>query len=364
MKIFLQLVLSAGLICFLSAASPVLAQTLSTDKAPAIPSIPARLPADQNAALKKQLAGLAPLRDTFSAALDDYNKTPRTGIVVGSSQEANLNNKISAVNRARAAYIFEAKKFIKAVTDALAAQRLRFIKLMNAYIHTLGWSPEKQARADAALNKLGFDGDPVATSTIIRDAWTNILARDSDTDLAAEAAQGDGPGFPGAGTQSHEDCAVFALANATGRPYGFVAASATDLIRHAEWRPADERNAPEQTFSRSGLNGGEVIILAEIFGQATVISSHDFPKTLQAGHRILIAVVPSDGDVNSGHEIVLSKTFKHGGETWFAVMDSNQSPDKLLYLNSRELDIILQQNGVMFQPEPLRTPVLLRDRKD
>src|SRR5947207_5028933 len=63
-----------------------------------------------------------------------------------------------------------------------------------------------------------------------------------------------------------------------------------------------------------------------------------FPyTTLFRSHRLLINVVPASGDVDSGHEIVLAKTFKHGSETWFAVMDSNQSPDKYLYFSLKEL---------------------------
>lgn len=362
MKIFPQRLFSVSLIYLLSLPVPAPAATLATDKAPEIAGIPAGLPADQVSALQKHLADLAVLRSAFVAAMEDYNHAPRTGIVVGSAQEANLNRQIEAVNQARAAYISAVKKFNQEVAKAGTAERLRYIQMMSDYTHRLDWSKEKKDRVDVALNKLAADGDENATSGMVRDVWSHIFARDSDKDLAAAAAQGDGPGFPGAGTQSHEDCAVFALANAAGVPYGLVAASATDLIKHAEWRSAADRSAPEQTFSRRGLNGGEVIIMAETLGQVTVVTSTDFPKTLQAGHRILISVVPSDGDVDSAHQVVLAKTFTHGGETWYAVKDSNQAPDKFHYLNAKELNTILWENGVMFQPEPNRTPVLLRKR--
>ena len=351
---------ATSLICLSILVAPVRAETLSTEKAPEVAAIPTSLPADQNIALQKQLAGLASLRSAFGVAQESYNNTPRTDIVVGSAQEANLNSKIAAVNQARSAYISAVKKFNRDVAKAVAAERLRYIKMMSDYTHRLDWSKEKKDRVDAALNKLAPDGDENATSAMVRDVWTHMFARDSDKDLAAAAAQGHGPGFPGAGTQSREDCAVFALANASGVPYGLVAASATDLIKHAEWRSAADRAAPEQAFSRRGLNGGEVIIMAETLGQASVVASTNFPKTLQAGHRILISVVPSDGDVESAHQVVLTKTFKHGGETWFAVMDSNQAPDQLLYLNAKELNTILLETGVVFQPEPNRTPSLLR----
>jgi hypothetical protein len=346
---------------FALASAP--AATLATDKAPTIAAIPAGLPENQAIPLRKQLAELADFKAAFGAAMDNYNHTPRTAIVVGSAQEANLNRQIEAVNQARVDYIAAVNGFNRDV--ALSAEGLRVIKAMKAYASQIAeWSEQKKARVGTALGQLGADGDPDATRGQIRETWARILARDPARGLAAEAAAGDGPGFPGAGTQSHEDCAVFALANAAGRPYGLVAASAAELIRNATWRPADERAAPEQAIARLGLNGGEVIILAETFGQATVVSSADFAKLLQGGNRILANVVPASGDLKAGHEIVLTKTFQHDGDTWFAVMDSNQAPGKLLYLSTHELGTILQENGVMFQAEPNRTSPLLREGKN
>jgi len=347
----------------LFAVASASAATLATDKAPPIAAIPAGLPENQAIPLRKQLAELADSKAAFGAAMEGYNHTPRTDIVVGSAQEANLNRQIEAVNQARADYIAAVKQFNRDV--ALAVEGQRVLKAMRAYANQIGeWSEQKKARVDAALGQLGFDGDPDATRSQIRETWARILARDPARGLAAEAAAGDGPGFPGAGTQSHQDCAVFALANAAGRPYGLVAASAAELIRNATWRPAAERAAPEQTIARRGLNGGEVIILAETFGEATVVASADFASSLRNGHPILVNVVPASGNMKAGHQIVLTKTFQHDGDTWFAVRDSNQAPDKLLYLSFQELGTILQENGVMFQAEPNRTAPLLRDNKD
>ena len=72
----------------------------------------------------------------------------------------------------------------------------------------------------------------------------------------------------------------------------------------------------------------------------------------------MINVIPASG--NGGHEVVLTKTFQHGGETWFELMDSNQGPLRRLYLNAKELDVILQENDVAFHSEPGTTPMLLR----
>ena len=54
----------------------------------------------------------------------------------------------------------------------------------------------------------------------------------------------------------------------------------------------------------------------------------------------------------------------HDGETWFVIMDSNQGPQRRLFLSSSELNTILQENGVAFRPESGTTPSLLRDSGD
>jgi hypothetical protein len=244
--------------------------------------------------------------------------------------------------------------------DSATAARVKKIQDMNALAKRLGWSQEKQARLNAALNKLGFDGEPGVTGGQIKDTWEVVVARGQDAELMREAAQGGGLGFPGAGTQTvNNDCVVFALATATNLPYGVVAARATKLIREATWLDAGERANPQEVIERTGMGGEEVVMLAESFGRAEVVSSSDFAKNLIAGRPIMVDVVPADGDVTSGHEVVLIKTFQHRGETWFVMMDSNQGPQRRLFLSSKELNIMLQENGVSFRPEPASTPKLL-----
>jgi hypothetical protein len=240
------------------------------------------------------------------------------------------------------------------ISPGESALRAKIIADMNAVAKKLGWSASKQASLNEALNRLDFDGDPNPTKTQVMRTWQDVLARDLDPALAQMASQQGGLGFPGAGTQTaYQDCAVFALANAAGLPYGVVAARATELIRQGNWRAATDRADPQTAIERGGLTGGEVIMLAESFGQAEVVPSSDFVKTLNAGRTVMINVVP-------GHEVVLTNTFQHGGETWFVMMDSNQGPQRRLFLTSKELNTILLEKGVAFRPEPGTTPTLLR----
>ena len=236
----------------------------------------------------------------------------------------------------------------------------KVIAAMDSLAKKLGWSADKQARLHQALAALSFDGDANATNLTIIAAWQDVLARGPDKDLARLAAQGAGPGFPGAGQQMHlQDCAIFALANAANLPYGVVGARAAELIREGTWRTADERAHPEKTIAK-GLTGGEVVMLAVAFGDAKVVPSASFAKTLADGQRIMINVVPSDGNVDSGHQVVLTKAFQRNGQTWYEMMDSNQGPLRRLYVRNDELSTMLQENGVAYRPDAGRTPRLLR----
>jgi hypothetical protein len=247
-----------------------------------------------------------------------------------------------------------------AAVDTRDPEVVRIINEMNALAKRLGWSVEEQARLDKALNSFRADGTQNVTRDQIRSAWQDVMARGQDGDLARKAALGDGPGLVGAGTQSFQDCAIFALANASGLPYSVVAARATKLISEGGWRDAAERANPQKAIEQRGLIGGEVAMLAESIGQVEMVPSTAFAKTLKLGRPVMVNVVPQDGDVTGGHQVVLSKAFQHGGEIWYEVVDSNQGPQRRLYVSSKELGTVLQENGVAFRPEPGTTTKPLR----
>ena len=243
--------------------------------------------------------------------------------------------------------------------EPLAKTVPEIIDAMNALARRLGWSEKEQTRLNLALRKLKYEG---ADSTVgeIRKAWQDVLDRGPDSEFAREASAGRGPGFPSAGKQGgFEDCAVFALANAASQPYGVVAARAGELMRMGEWRSARDRTNPQAAIEGRGLTGGEVVMLAEALGQAEVFPSKEFPRVLSEGRTVLLNVVPSDG--TGSHEIVLTKTFQHAGETWYEMINSHQGPQRRLYLSAAELSIMQQENGVAFRNEPHGTPKLLRD---
>lgn len=223
------------------------------------------------------------------------------------------------------------------------------------------WTPDERKRLDLALRKLGFDGDQKVTDVQVRQAWQDVLARGQTPELARLAAVGDGPGLHGAGQQTkYEDCAVFALASAAGLPYGVVAARAAELVAAGEWRTPGERAAPQKTIEQDGLVGGEVILLAEVFGEVEVVGSKDFAATLRGGRPVMVNVVPPGGEFTGGHQVVLAKVFQRGDQTWYEMIDSNQGPLRRLYLSAAELDVLLQENGVSFRPEKGTKAPLLR----
>lgn len=246
------------------------------------------------------------------------------------------------------------------VVAAPAAKKVaEIIDAMNALARRLGWNAEEQARLDQALKKLDYEGATNVTVGDIQHTWRDVVSRGPESAIAREAAAGRGPGFAGAGKQTEfNDCAVFALANAAGLPYGVAAARAADLIRQGEWRDGTERANPQQIIEQQGLMGGEVVMLAEAFGQAEIVSGKDFAATLKEGRTVLLNVVPSGG--RGAHEVVLTKTFRHDGATWYEMMESTRGPQRRLYLSAAELNIIQQENGVALRPEAGTTPKLLR----
>ena len=353
----------------LSFTTPVYAE-----KIPALVEVPADLPLEARVHFMQRQQALEKELADFQAAAAKFN---------AKDAKDQSDSEYAALDSWRTRYINSAKAFneevVKAASslkvpnnqtnsarkpevDLLGAEGRRVIKGINALAKQLGWSVDKQARLDKALNSLGIDPATWSGNDQIRRTWQNVLTRGQDAALVQEASQGGGLGFPGAGKQTYaQDCSVFALANAAGLPYGVVAARAAKLIRQGEWRSADERANPQKVIEQKGLIGGEVVMLAEAFGQAEVVPSSDFAKTLKEGRPVLVGLVPKSGDARFGHSVVLTKTFQHGGETWYMMMDSNQGRQQRLFLSAKELNTLLKENGVAFRPEPGTTPKLLRE---
>ncbi len=340
-------------------ATSFFAASLAHAGMPALPEIPTLLPDNVRQAL---IAKRQPLALRKLALVEEGNAINSTcaNVVKDSSQHQRCLSQQSQFNGKVETLRLEMDKLADEIDMAIAAERSRIIKSMNTLAKHLGWNAAEQTRLDKALNNLATDGDPATSDQIIH-AWNDVLARGQGSDVARAAAQGDGPGFPGAGTQTqYQDCAIFALANAAGLPYSVVAARATKLISEGEWRDATARANPQNIIEQQGLIGGEMVMLAEAFGEVEVVPSTAFAKTLKEGRPVMVNVVPQDGNVNSAHEVVLSKTFQHHGETWYEMMDSNQGAQRRFYVNTKELHTILQENGVAFRPDPETTPKLFR----
>lgn len=324
---------------------------------PAIPGIPANLPDAVWEPLSVKRTRLDLKRQELIAE-GEANTRRCANVVQGSAQHQMCLAKLRRFDAEVEALRGERDRLADEIDGALAAEGARIIKAMMALAERLEWSADERSRLETALNMLGVDGAEASVARI-NETWRDVLARGEDGSIARESSQGNGPGIPGAGRQArYQDCTVFALANAAGLPYGVVAARATELIRLGEWRGATDRADPRKVIEQGGLNGGEVVLLAEAFGQVEVVPSTGFARTLKEGRRLLVNVVPQGG--RGGHEVVLTKVFQHGGENWFEMMDSNRGPRRRLYISQKELDTILQENGVAFRPDPGKTPMLLR----
>ena len=332
-------------------------------------AVPADWPADLQAELKTQRDQIQARWDGFLADQAAF-VSAFAGTLAGTPQAAAAAARKAELKHKADDIVDDADRFNERVAQIakqrtavsppkeLDPDRRRVIEGMLALARQLDWSTEKQARLKMALYELGGDGVDTKAGEI-QQAWVDILARRDDPALAEAASGGAGPAWASSGMQTnYADCAIFALANATGRPYGYVAAAATKLLAEGSWRRDADRADPRQAIERAGLNGGEVIMLAESFGQAEVVRSGAFAETLRAGRPIMINVIPSAGE--GAHEVVLTKTFSHGGETWFEMTESYQKPTVRLYLREQELGLILQERGVAYRPESGTTPRLLR----
>ncbi len=327
-----------GLAVCILVFSGSLAQTAAI---PALAKIPDGVSQKQMDALSQRKQVLETELKSFQAAAAAFN---------AKSGDDQTDQEFNALQTQRSNYVQAVQAFNAEVED------IRTAIAMNAYAKRMQWEENKRARLETALNALHADGDDNATDVDIRQAWRDISSREGQADLLRAASRGDGPKIVWSGRQSHEDCAVFALASAAGLPYSVAATRAAELIRQGEWRGAEERAHPQQAIENKGLNGGEVVLLAEDFGSAEVVPRTDFAKTLKSGRPVLIGVVPADGDLSRGHEVVLSKTFQQGGGTWFEMMDSNH--DHPLYLSNKELGVILLERGVAYHPEKRTVPKL------
>ena len=234
---------------------------------------------------------------------------------------------------------------------------------MHALAGRLGWDDRKIARMDEEVRKLRMFDKGQLDKTTVAGIWSDIDARTGSQALAKAAAAGSGITVgPGAGTQGNfQDCTIYAMVNATGFPFGVVSARANELLASAGWRSDGERANPQKVIENSGLNGGEVLMLADALGEGEAVQPVHFAETLSEGHPIMVDVYPAgwNGSLHDSHEVVLTRTFTYGGETWYAVADSLHGSQKELYMTAGELSDIIRDSGVAYSPEKGATPAML-----
>ncbi len=242
--------------------------------------------------------------------------------------------------------------------DSIPQDDVRITLGIQILAKRLRWSAEKQARLEKALKDLGFDGlDPI-TEENVQNGW-NAIWKGADNPDLVRAADAAGSRLPTVAQKAGNDCAVAALATASGLPYDDVATRAKDLIRQGEWRHQAFRDDPQDAINK-GLTGGEVVLLAESLGRAEVVPSSRFEKTLKGGHPVLVNVVtvsrkqvlPYGTSTTLGdHQIVLTKTFRSQGKVWYEMADSRY-PGFRFFVSPDKLNLIIQEKGIVFTKNP------------
>lgn len=260
---------------------------------------------------------------------------------------------------------------LRTTTEAIAALNVRERDdeqaVITSVLATAGeWERQERNRVREALDLIVLDRDNRSTTAAIGAAWGRLYATEGSADLVARAANGDGPGLLASGRQLGQDCAVYAIATASGRSYDEVSAVASALIRRGTYRTRSERDDPRAVLQNEGLNAGELILLAEALGEVEIVPADRFAAALRQGRPVTVGVwAPAyqliNGTVAEGvgrHQIVLSRTFQTGRETWFEVIDSNH--DAPLYVRLSDLAAIQAENGLAYRAEPRREPHLLQ----
>ncbi len=218
----------------------------------------------------------------------------------------------------------------------------------------LKWGPDKLARLEKALKDLGFDGLDEITLENVEEGWRAIWRNSDNKDLARAADAAGKAYLPNVAQKENNDCVIAAMATASGLPYDDVAKRAKELISQGEWRYEYYRDNPQEAI-KEGLNGGEVIMLAESLGRAEVVSASRFEETLKGGRSILVnlaqVITSKNGfPVNpkfGGHEVVLKKAFRHDGKTWFELADPAH-PDHRFFVTPEDLKLTIQEKGVAY----------------
>ncbi|TAL26956.1 MAG: hypothetical protein EPN97_18490 [Alphaproteobacteria bacterium] len=331
-------------------------------KEPSLPPVPENIPEPDQSRLKKQYDEAFQFKEKLNTRIRAMN-AKCTNIPEDTPKVTECREEDASISAEKTKYSGLKSDYLRALSGAGGVMKKKLdpasekmIASMIKYSAQQGWSKEEQSRLDESLRIVTLEKTKIGSRLEVANIWKAMRSRGPDSAPARAAAAGKGPGLHGAGKQSHQDCTIFALSNGAGLPYGVTAARAAEMLKKAEWRPATERKNPQATIENQGILAGEVAILAEAFGHAEVIPPSGFAKALEDGRPVITGVQMPGG----GHEVVLSKSFQHEGETWYEMMESNQEPDLRLYLSARQLDGILLDNGIIFHPDPGTTPQLLR----
>ena len=118
------------------------------------------------------------------------------------------------------------------------------------------------------------------------------------------------------------------------------------IVGSGSFRRPAARLQPQKVIEEHGLTAGEVIVLAEGLGRVSIREKDDFAPLLRRGVPVLVSLHQGNGE----HQVVLNKTFRHGGRTWFGLLDSNHGQ---LYLREDDLELLRAEAGIIYRPEPL-----------
>lgn len=327
-----------------TAAAFLVCPALADQPLPALPKIHPDI-ALSHPSIATQAKSVTAERATLRARHKTF-RNACASVVAGTPQDSWCAAEDAALQSALEAHYDASEALIDAYE---AAENVFVAGALVEYAQANGWSAADLKGIEDGIKNWRTYADYDAKK--VNATWADIAARTGDAALTKSAARVKGFSSTGAGTQrSYNDCAIFAIASAAGVPYGAAAAVATKLIAEGKWRHPDERAKPQATIKSRGLMGGEVLMLAEYYGRASVITQDAFEATLAASRPVTVAVYPRNGTSQDGHQIVLTKAFRDGGTLWFQALDSNNGTLAKVFVRSDELTALIKETGIAYAP--------------
>lgn len=245
----------------------------------------------------------------------------------------------------------------KGVAELDTKTRDRFVRLAPAKLKS-SWTRVDEARVRNFLSSSPMPGWAY-DHALVSKTWAAVLEENPDGTTIRNATTFASPAVRSGtmverqdfGQQATNSCALHAIANALQIPLTDVWSRTAEIFEAAYGGTTNERKDINVALSK-GLYSEEFAVIAESLGRIEVVGPKRFSALIAAGKPVLVHLAVPDTSGNMGHEVVLDRTFQMNGETWYEMVDSNQTGQwDRRFLSASELNVLLKEKGLVVHPE-------------